>query len=71
MIRVERVDEPAGFDASVRKKGQSALLELIGSPEAPKRRGKKREKLADRIEDLPADALPAYWRDALPDLRTA
>lgn len=49
------------------------MLELIGSSEAPKRRGPKRnqgQKLADRIEDLPADKLPAYWTDALPELRT-
>lgn len=71
MIRVRPSSEPAGFDDSVRKRGQNALLELIGSPEAPKRRGPKRRKLADRIKDLCADDLPAFWTAALPDLRAA
>lgn len=57
MIRVERADEPATFDAAVRMPGAVALLELDGSPEAPPRPGRKRKNL------------PTYWRRALPDMR--
>ncbi|WP_437575492.1 hypothetical protein [Sorangium sp. So ce887] len=69
MIRVQRAAEPPDFDAKVRQKGKAALAELIGSAEAPTRRGPKRAKLADRVEDIPSEALPAFWTEALPALR--
>lgn len=71
MIRVEREPEPAEFHDAVRAKGAAALLELIGDPRAPKRPGPKRKKVADRIADIPSKALPAFWTDALPALRSA
>jgi hypothetical protein len=72
MIRVDLAKEPPDFDDEVRKKGMNALLELIHSPEAPTRRGPKRnkgKKAADRIEDLPVDLLPNEWTKALKALR--
>ncbi|WP_441291365.1 hypothetical protein ACSRUE_13635 [Sorangium sp. KYC3313] len=71
MIRVQRAAEPAEFDAKVRQKGKAALKELIGSTEAPRRPGPRREKLTDRIEDIPSGALPPFWVQALPELRAA
>lgn len=71
MIRVQRAAEPAEFDAKVRQKGKAALKELLGSTEAPRRRGPRREKLAEGIEDIPSEALPPFWVQALPELRAA
>lgn len=72
MIRVEQAPEPADFDAKVRQKGAAALLELIGDPAAPRRPGPRRRVVATRIEDIPANALPAkLWTAALGDLREA
>lgn len=71
MIRVKPAAEPESFDVTVRRPGKGALLELIGSSEAPKRPGPKRTKVADRIEDIPAAKLPKFWRKSLGDLRAA
>ena len=71
MIRVDRVPEPPDFETLVRRPGQAALLELIGDPAAPPRRGPRRQKVADRIADIPAANLPTCWRDCLPQLRAA
>ena len=57
MIPVAMADEPASFDALVRQPGRIVLLELAGSPEAPKRRGRKRVNQTD------------YWTRALPEMR--
>lgn len=67
MIPVARVAKPAWFDAEVRMPGRSALLELIGDPSAPRRKGRKRPVVATRIEDIPAEKLPDLWRVALND----
>ncbi|AUX25667.1 uncharacterized protein SOCEGT47_062160 [Sorangium cellulosum] len=56
MIRVQRAAEPPNFDVKVRQKGKAALAELIGSAEAPRRRGPPRKKRAGRIEDIPSEA---------------
>jgi hypothetical protein len=71
VIHVPHASEPPDFDVNVRRRGEAALLELIGSPDAPKHRGRARDKLADRIEDLPGRALPDFWTAALPSLRTS
>ncbi|WP_437829658.1 hypothetical protein [Sorangium sp. So ce1153] len=71
MIRVQRAAEPADFDTKVRQKGKAALQELIGSAEAPRRRGPRRAKVAERVENIPSEALPPFWTEALPELRAA
>lgn len=73
MRRVARAapPNPEEFDRLVGQPGQRALLELIGSDEAPKRRGPKRAKVADRVEDIPVDKLPPDWRAAIPMLQQA
>jgi hypothetical protein len=67
MIPVAPANEPPEFDAKVRQPGLSAIDELVGRQPRLKRRGPKREKLADKEQDLPAGAFPAYWRAVLPD----
>ncbi|WP_437315121.1 hypothetical protein [Sorangium sp. So ce385] len=71
MIRVQPAAEPPDFDAKVRQRGKAALQELIGSAEAPRRRGRPRAKLAEKVEDIPSEALPPLWTEALPALRAA
>jgi hypothetical protein len=68
VIRVEPQPEPTDFDAKVRRPGQSALAELIGLPPTLGRPGPRRSKIAERLEDLPHDALPPFWRQCLPQL---
>jgi hypothetical protein len=71
VIRVERAREPGSFDEKVRQPGLEAIRELVGEPPLRKRRGRKRQKVADAREKLPADAFPSFWTSALPDLRRA
>ena len=71
MIRVEVQPEPSDFDDAVRKPGLSALSELIGQPPTIKRPGPRRDKRADRIEELPPNALPPFWQVCLPQLAEA
>ena len=71
MIRVEPRPEPGDFDAKVRQPGLSALAELVGEPATIQRPGRRRRKLADRIEDLRHDDLPPLWRHCLPQLAEA
>jgi hypothetical protein len=68
MIQVVLAKEPVDFDAKVRQKGLAALDELIGRPPKTKRAGPKRKVVASRLDDIPADQFPPYWRDALDDL---
>lgn len=68
MIPVSLAPEPPAFDARVRQKGLSAIDELVGrKPRAP-HRGPRRKKICDREADIPADAFPPFWRDALDDM---
>ncbi|MCY1013457.1 hypothetical protein OV079_49615 [Nannocystis pusilla] len=62
--------EPPDFDRCVRQPGLAALAEMVGET-SPNRPGPKRSKLAERREDIPADKLPPYWREAIPDLLRA
>ena len=71
MIRVELAAEPANFDQVVRQPGLSALAEMVGEPPLLKRRGRRREKIADQRDDIPSDKFPPYWTDVLPELLTA
>ncbi len=71
MIRVEPAAEPATFDEKVRKPGLRALAEMVGEPGLPKRRGRSRKVVATAREDIPADAFPAIWTEALPELLDA
>lgn len=71
MIHVERQPEPDDFDARVRQPGRSALAELVGQPPTVQRPGPRRNKLADRIEDLRHGDLPPFWRHCLPQLAEA
>lgn len=68
MIPVSLAKEPAGFDAKVRQKGLSAIDELVGRPPRVRRGGRRRQKVADREEDIPPDLFPPFWRDALDDM---
>jgi len=68
MIPVTQAKEPPEFDAKVRQPGLSAIDELVGRTPRVKRRGPKREKIADREQDIPAKEFPPYWRDALPEM---
>lgn len=71
MIPVPLAPEPAGFDATVRQPGRSAILELVGQAPARPRKGRARKPRATREADIPAAAFPPYWRQALPELREA
>lgn len=71
MIRVEPAAEPATFDEKVRKPGLRALAEMVGESGLPKRRGRSRKVVATAREDITADAFPAIWTEALPELLDA
>lgn len=71
MIRVEQAPEPADFDLKVRKPGLRAIAEMVGEPDLPKRRGRKREVIAESRDAIPADKFPPYWTEALPQLLEA
>jgi len=71
MIRVTPAPEPPSFDQHVREPGLGAIAELVGESPARRRRGRRRRKVADRREEIPADAFPPFWREALADLYEA
>ena len=71
MIRVVLAEEPADFDAKVRKPGLRAIAEMVGEPNLSKRRGRKRDVVANSRDAIPADKFPAYWTEALPELLEA
>jgi 5-methylcytosine-specific restriction endonuclease McrA len=68
MIPVAPAAEPPDFDARVRKKGLDAIAELVGEQPSRVRRGPRREKIANKRGEIPADAFPPYWRDVLEDM---
>lgn len=71
MIRVELAEEPASFDARVRRRGLSAISELVGEGVTIRRPGpRRRAKYASRDRIAPDD-LPPYWTEALPELLDA
>lgn len=71
MLPLQCAPEPHSFDAKVRKKGLSAIDEFVGRKPRVNHSGPRRKKLAKRESEIPADAFPPYWRDALDDLLTA
>lgn len=71
MIPVTPAKEPPHFDKTVRQKGLSAIDELVGRKPRLKRPGPRRKKIAAREADIPADAFPTFWRDALEDMLAA
>ncbi|MEO5366222.1 MAG: hypothetical protein H7831_07665 [Magnetococcus sp. WYHC-3] len=68
MIPVVQAPEPPEFDANIRQKGLSAIDEMVGRKPRKGHTGRKRKKLADREQDIPAEAFPPYWRDILPEM---
>ncbi len=71
MIRVELAQKPVNFDTKVREPGLRAIAEMVGEPNLPKRRGRKREVIAESRDAIPADKFPAYWTEALSELLDA
>lgn len=71
MIRVQPAPEPTDFDAKVRQPGLRAIAEMVGAPNLPKRRGRKRRVLAASKNEIPADKFPPLWTEALPELLQA
>lgn len=68
MIPVTPADEPADFDARVRRPGLAAIAELVGENPGVVRRGPKRKKIAATREEISADDFPPLWRSVLPQL---
>jgi 5-methylcytosine-specific restriction endonuclease McrA len=66
MIPVAPAPEPPDFDIRVRQKGLDAIAELVGEPPSLKRPGPKRQKAAERREDIAPELFPPYWREVLP-----
>ena len=67
MIRVKPAEDPPTFDADVRQPGLRAIAERVG--EMPTRTaGRRYAQVAESREEIPADAFPSYWREALGDL---
>lgn len=62
MIPVRLQPKPEGFEDKVRQPGLRCIRELLGDPDLEPRPGRPRKKIADRLEDIPSDALAPYWR---------
>jgi hypothetical protein len=79
MIPVVQAAVPPEFDAKVRHPGLRAIAEMVGRlAQYPRTAGKKHQRLIDkqgqpvtREQAIPADAFPAYWREALPEMLVA
>lgn len=72
MIRVALAQVPPDFDAKVRQPGLRAIAEMVGKPSPyPRTAGTKHAKIAAQERDIPADAFPPYWREALPEMLAA
>lgn len=71
MIRVPSAPEPASFGTKVRRRGLRALLELVASPSAPKRRGRPRKTTYGSLPEIPAEDLPPFWTACLEELKAA
>jgi hypothetical protein len=68
MIPVPPASAPDHFDKEVRQRGLAAIDEMLGKSPRVTRRGPKRKKIADRPEDIPAEAFPPFWREVLDDM---
>lgn len=71
MIPVVLAPEPVVFDVKVRQPGFDAIAELTGGIPSLPRSGPRRKKVADRPEDIPPDAFPAFWTRVLPEILNA
>jgi 5-methylcytosine-specific restriction endonuclease McrA len=72
MIPVTPADEPTDFETRVRQPGLAAIDELTGrAPSRERRRARKRKKIADKPEDIPAAKFPPFWRNVLDDMLVA
>lgn len=72
MIPVALAPVPRDFNTKVRHPGLRAIAEMVGKPSPyPRTAGKSHQKIAVDEQDIPADAFPAYWRKALPDMLIA
>ncbi|MBL9007621.1 MAG: hypothetical protein JNJ46_25415 [Myxococcales bacterium] len=71
MLPVKCAPEPAGFDEGIRQKGIAAIDELVGRKPRISRSGPRRQAIATRECDIPADEFPPFWREALPDMLNA
>lgn len=71
MIHVNPAPEPKDFDQNVRRLGLRAIAEMVGEKLGVARSGRPREKIAEKREDIPADAFPCYWTKAIPDMMKA
>lgn len=71
MIQVKPAGEPDTFDARVRRRGFDAIARLVGEAPSHTRRGRKPKRTFASRDQIPAEAFPALWREALPDLRDA
>jgi hypothetical protein len=71
MIHVELATEPASFNTRVRRRGLSAISELVGEGTTIQRRGPRRRAKYTSRDQIPPDDFPPYWTEALPDLLEA
>lgn len=72
MIPVVSAPVPPEFNVKVREPGLRAIAEMVGKPSPyPRTAGKKHAKVANQEPDIPANAFPAYWREALPEMLDA
>jgi hypothetical protein len=78
VIPVVQAKEPPEFNDRVRQPGLSAIDEMVGRPPRLTRPGPRRKQVVNdqgqpvtQEQDLPADAFPPYWRDALPEMLVA
>ena len=69
MIPVTPAEEPLNFDAQVRQPGLRAIAELVGET-PPRTAGQRFAQVAEAREEIPPNAFPPYWRQALDDLLT-
>src|SRR4051794_11343324 len=72
MIPVALAPVPPEFEATVREPGLRAIAEMVGKPSPyPRTSGKEHGKIANDEQDIPSDASPPYWREALPAMLVA
>lgn len=71
MIPVRPAPEPPDFDRTVRQPGLGAIAELVGEPSTFRRPGPRRDKVADRREDLKSKHFHPFWTEATGSLLAA
>lgn len=67
MIPVRPAEEPSTFDAEVRQPGLRAIAELVGET-PPRVAGRRFVQVATLRGEIPPNAFPDCWRNALRDL---